>query len=440
MEKTQNHLQKALGVGFGIAIMVGGTIGVGIFRTPGIIAGMLDNYWMIIACWLFGGVYVLIGAGTFAELATMLPKEGGAFNYVKRAFGIYAGFITGWFDYITNAIAPAFFCIVISEYIAVLIPALEKQTLIIAISFLVGFTTLHATGVKNASMVQQISSVVKVLFFVALIIMCFAYSGVQINPIKKSATVINLSLIISFFKSLQLILGTYDGWTSGSYFTEEDENPNKNIPKSLYSGAVILIVIYTIINMAFLYVLPASSLAKTPIAASGVANVIFGERGGMIVTIIAIVSIISILNALMMIPSRIMFGLSNEGYFIKAGNRVNKAGTPIVSLLISAVFTLVLICVGTFEILFSLSTFMSVIVWALVYVALIKLRISEPDLARPHKSWGYPYTSILMILFSIALFIGFAYSDSKSLLTIGVIILISYPVFLLIKSRDAIED
>ncbi len=108
---NSNQLKKTLGVGFGIAILIGGTIGVGILRTPGAIAGMLDNYWLIIACWILGGLYVLIGAGSYAELATMFPKAGGSYNYVKQAFGDYGGFVTGWFDYITNATPPAFFSV-----------------------------------------------------------------------------------------------------------------------------------------------------------------------------------------------------------------------------------------------------------------------------------------------------------------------------------------
>src|SRR5687768_11503289 len=110
MSQQKNELKKVLGAGFGIAVMVGGTIGVGILRTPGTIAGMLDSYWLILACWVIGGIYVLLGAGSFAEMAVMLPKAGGPYNYVKRAFGDYAGFLTGWFDYILNAIAPAYFC------------------------------------------------------------------------------------------------------------------------------------------------------------------------------------------------------------------------------------------------------------------------------------------------------------------------------------------
>jgi APA family basic amino acid/polyamine antiporter len=94
------HLKSVLGVAFGIAVGIGGTIGVGILRTPGDIAGLLNNPWLIIACWVLGGIYVLLGVGSYAELAAMLPKAGGAYNYVKRAFGDYAGFVTGWFDYI----------------------------------------------------------------------------------------------------------------------------------------------------------------------------------------------------------------------------------------------------------------------------------------------------------------------------------------------------
>jgi basic amino acid/polyamine antiporter, APA family len=423
MENTKsNQLKKSLGIGFGIAILIGGTIGVGILRTPGAIAGMLDNYWLIIACWIIGGLYVLVGAGSYAELATMLPKAGGSYNYVKRAFGNYAGFLTGWFDYISNAIAPAFFCIVISEYIVILYPNLESQTTVIAIAFLIAFTLLHATGVKSGSVMQQITSVIKVVFFVALIVACFMYS-------------LELGVLIGFFKSLQMVLGTYDGWNAGCFFAEEDENPSKNIPKSLYTGAIIVILIYVIINMAFFYVMPIASLANRPLAASDVAKVVFGDNGAIIVTIIALFSIISILNAYTMIPTRILFGLSRDGFFIQKGAVVNKGGTPIVSLLVSSLFTLFLICIGSFEVLFSLATFMSIIVWGTAYCALIKLRISEPNLARPYKSWGYPWTTIIMILFSLALFIGFAYSDSNSLLVIAVIALLSYPVYLLLSKR-----
>ena len=430
---NNNQLKKALGVSFGIAIMVGSTIGGGILRTPGAIAGLLDNQWLILFCWLIGGIYILIGAGTYAELATMIPKAGGTYNYAERAFGKYAGFIVGWFDFFNNALAPSIFCIIISEFIVILFPSLESLTTVLAIAILLFFTLLHAKGVKSGSIAQQITSVIKIVLFVVLIVACFMYSGVNFNPVAKHSTIFEMGVLIGFFKSLQMVLGTYDGWNSGCVFAEEDENPSKNIPKALYTGAIIVIVIYLATNMAFFYVLPVSEMANAPLVASDVATVVFGANGAVIVTVISIFSLISILNAFMMIPSRILFALSREGFFIQKVTKVNKGGTPIVALLISSTFAFVLICIGTFEILFSLGTFMAVIVWGFAYASLIKLRITEPNLPRPHKSWGYPFTSIMMILFSILLFIGFAYSDQKSLLIIGFITFLSYPVYSLLK-------
>jgi APA family basic amino acid/polyamine antiporter len=437
MENTKsNQLKKSLGIGFGIAILIGGTIGVGILRTPGAIAGMLDNYWLIIACWILGGIYVLIGAGSYAELATMLPKAGGAYNYVKRAFGEYGGFVTGWFDYITNATPPAFYCIVISEYIVILIPTLIDFQILISISLLVGFTLLHASGVKNSSMTQQITSILKVLCFVVLIVACFIYSGVQIEPMPKENSLLEIGVIFGFFKSLQLIIGTYDGWSAVCFFAEEDENPSKNIPRSLYAGAIIVMVIYVLLNIAFFHVLSVASLANSPLAAADVAKEVFGSYGSVIVTLIAIFSLISILNAYLMIPTRILFGLSRDGFFIQKGATVNQGGTPIVALLISAGFALGLIIIGSFEVLFSFGTFMSVIVWGLTYCALIKLRRSEPNLPRPFRSWGYPWTTLFMIVATIALLVGFAYSDRQNFVIILGITLLSYPTFLLINRRN----
>jgi APA family basic amino acid/polyamine antiporter len=436
IDLKKNHLKKNLGLSFGIAILIGGTIGVGILRTPGAIAGMLAHYWAIIFCWVLGGVYILIGINTYAELATMLPKAGGSYNYIKRAFGDYAGFLSGWFDYILNAIPPAFYCIVIGEYIIRLFPSLEGNSTIIAVSFLIFFAALQSSGVKNGSIIQQITSIIKVLFFTALIIACFMYSGIKFHPIKRESPLFEVGFIISFFKSLQLIIGTYDGWAAVCFFSEEDENPSKNIPKSLYSGAIIVMVLYVLINIAFFHVLPVASLANSPLAAADVAEVVFGEKGAIIVTVIAIFSLISILNAYLMIPARILFGISRDGYFIKKGTKINKGGTPIIALYLSTLLALVLIIIGSFEVLFSFATIMSVIIWGLAYCSLLKLRIKEPNLERPYRSFFYPWSTLFMILSTIALLAGFAYSDSLNFIIIILIICISYPIYLVVNGKN----
>lgn len=434
-DSKKNQLKKSLGLSFNIAVLIGGTIGVGILRTPGTIAGLLDNYWLIIASWLFGGLFILIGANSYAELATMLPKAGGSYNYIKRAFGNYAGFLSGWFDYITNVIPPAFYCIVISEYLIILFPSLGNYSTEIAILLLIVFVLLHLSGIKNGSVIQQITSFIKVICFVALVIACFMYSGVKLPLIQKDNSFYNIGLLFGFFKSLQLIIGTYNGWNGVCFFAEENDNPSKNIPRSLYSGALLVIAIYVLLNIAFFHVLPIETLAKSNLAAADVANIIFGKNGAIIVTVIAIFSLISILNAFMMIPPRILYGLSRDGFFIEKGTIVNKGGTPIVALLVSSLFSLFLICIGSFEVLFSFAAFTSIIVWGLAYFSLIKLRITEPDLPRPYHSFWYPWTTILAILVSLALLIGFIYSDPESFLIIIGITAVSYPLFLFLTRK-----
>jgi APA family basic amino acid/polyamine antiporter len=437
MSQPQNELKKVLGAGFGIAVMVGGTIGVGILRTPGTIAGMLDNYWLILACWAFGGVYVLLGAGSFAEMAVMLPRAGGPYNYVKRAFGEYAGFLSGWFDYILNAIAPAYFCIVIGEYLALLFPALTGNETIMALSFLVIFFLYHLSGVKSGSIAQQVTSVLKVLFFAVLIVSCFVVKADR-EAFQQTATLFEGGILIGFLKSIQLVMGAYNGWWSNSFFAEEDENPAKNIPKSLFTGGLLVMAIYVILNVAFMYVLPVGEMANAPLVASDVSRVVFGESGAAFVTVISIVSLVSILNAYMMIPPRILFGLSRDGFFIPQGTAINKGGTPVVALVLSGVLSFVLIIVGSFQQLFSLASFMSVVVMALSFAAHIRLRKTEPNLPRPYKAWGYPWTTIVVLIITVGLFIGFAIGDPYNLILVIALGVLSYPAFMaMVKNKKS---
>ena len=330
---------------------------------------------------------------------------------------------------IVNAIPPAFYCIVISEYTIILFPSLTNYSTVISISLLVAFVLLHLSGVKNGSVIQQITSFLKVICFVALVIACFMYSGVEVPKIKTNSSFFQIGIIFGFFKSLQLIIGTYNGWNAVCFFAEENDNPSKNIPKSLYSGVLLVVVIYILVNTAFFHVLPIETLAKSNLAAADVAKILFGENGAKIVTIISIFSLISILNAFMMIPPRILYGLSRDGFFIKEGTQVNNGGTPIVALLVSSLFSLFLICIGSFEVLFSFAAFISIIVWGLAYYSLLRLRTTEPDLPRPYRSFWYPWTTILAIIFSIALLAGFIYSDPKSFIIIVAITIVSYPLF-----------
>jgi APA family basic amino acid/polyamine antiporter len=422
-----NHLKKVLGIAFGLAVVTGSTIGSGILRTPGSIAALLPDARLIMCCWIAIGLYILLAASSYAELTTMMPKAGGAYNYIKRAFGSYAGFITGWFDFLCNAIAPAYFCIVLGEYSALIFPQLAGYQKVVALGFLTFFMLVNLPGVKSGSFTQKASSAIKIILFIVLIVGCFSHDPAPSDYLPGFAII--GSFWIAIFKSLQLIMGTYDGWMSVSFFAEEDANPNKNIPKSYLIGALTVAVLYILINAAILYVLPAYEIAKSPLAAADAANVAFGNWGGKLMVAVAIFSLVSILNAYMMIPSRILYGLGRDNFFISQSTIVNKGGTPYYSLLMCYVFAFILILLSSFEQLFGLATFMMTIVTGFAFASLIVLRKNEPDLPRPYKAWGYPFSTWLALVVTITLFIGFAISDTLSLSIVAGLTILSYIIY-----------
>ena len=165
------------------------------------------------------------------------------------------------------------------------------------------------------------------------------------------------------------------------------------------------------------------------------ANVVFGNKGAIIVTVIALFSIIGAFNGHIMAIPRTLFGLSRDGFFMANGTYVNKKGTPVTALIFSSVVNLVLIIIGSFNILYALGGFMALIVPGLVFASLIKLRIKEPDLPRPYHAWGYPYTTIAMIIITIGLFIGFALGDISNFIVIAGVSLLSYPMYILVVRR-----
>lgn len=420
-----NNLRKVLGVAFGLAVVVGSTIGVGILRTPGSIAAFIPDPTLIMVCWIAIGLYIILAASSYAELTTMFPKAGGAYNYIKHAFGDYAGFMNGWFDFLTNAIAPAYFCIVLSEYSILIFPELAAFKTPVAVGFLSFFTAINLPGIRSGSLVQKITSAVKVVLFLVLVIGCFALKAdVPQTPLAQTA--VTGGVLLGVFKSLQLILGTYDGWMSVSFFAEEDTDPSKNIPKSYLLGATAIGVLYVLINAAILYVLPVSQIAGSPLAASQAASATFGSWSGTLMTAVAIFSLVSILNAYMMIPSRILFGLGRDGFFIPQSTVVNKGGTPYYSLLMCYVFALVLTIYGSFEQLFGLATIMMTLVTGFAFASLIKLRHTEPDFPRPYKAFGYPFTTWIALLVTIGLFFAFASGDHFSVMVMAVVVVMSY--------------
>ena len=235
--------------------------------------------------------------------------------------------------------------------------------------------------------------------------------------------------------AFQLIISTYDGWYAPIYFSEEDTNPGQNIPRSIFGGIVLVTAIYLLVNLALIYVLPMSQLAGAKFAGGDALSLIFGKWGGQILTVLALLSLIGIMNAILMMQSRIMFGLGREGFFTRKATFVNKGGTPVVALLIGTTLVVILTSVGTFELLLGIAAFFVVTFTLLTVVAFFVLRRRDADAPRPFRAGFYPFAPALMLVIAVLLLFGFVYSNPLPSLYALAVLALSYPVFRLIEKR-----
>jgi len=432
---TSRRLLPVLGIGFGLAVTVGNSIGAGILRAPGEVAGHLPVTWLYLAAWVLGGLYALLGAIQLAELGAMIPRSGGQYVFSRYALGEYPGFIVGWSDWISTAGTAAAVSIVIGEFSVALFPLAVSATTI-ATTVIVILAVAQWRGIKWGSAIQNTTSLLKTLAFLALSIAAFTAGGAP-APIEAGPSPIGgLAIAAAFVLSLQAVIYTYDGWSATSYFCEEVENPGRDIPRSMIGGVLSVIAIYLLVNVALLAVLPVSRIAGEAFAAGTVANVIFGAWGDPVFRTLTIVSMLSALNSNHLMASRVLFAMSRDGLVTSRAAIVNDGGTPTTALLASTIVAVVFVLFGrTFERVVTVLAFFFVANYALSFISVFVLRNREPDKPRPYRAWGYPWTTAIALVGSIAFLVGAIASDTANSLIALVALAASYPVFRAFRRR-----
>lgn len=431
-DHSRGHLLKILGVGFGLAVIIGNTIGAGILRAPGNIAAELPNSGWFIAVWLIGGLYALLGAISLSELGAMLPRSGGQYVFVRHALGEYAGFVAGWSDWISTCGSAAAVSLVIAGFSAALFPPLTGREAIIAIAITLAFVLLQWRGIAWGSTAQNITSLMKALAFAILIGAAFFVARVSGTPAAEPAPAhaFFLALIIS----LQAVIYTYDGWAGVIYFSEEVKNPGRDIPRAMIGGVLAVIAIYLLVNLAVLNLVPISEFAGKDFAVGIAAQRIFGRYGDPVFRVLTIVSMLSAVNAYHLMSSRVLFAVSRDRLFVGKAAEVNLGGTPGVALWTSAAVVLLFILFGqTFERVISVLAFFFVGTYFLSFLSVFVLRRREPERSRPYRAWGYPWTTGLSLIGSALFLLGAIWSDTKNSLYALALLAASYPVFLVTK-------
>lgn len=432
--RSRGRLLRVLGVGFGVAVTIGGVIGMGILRTPGEVAAQLPERWLFIGVWMVGGIYALLGTISVAELGTMLPRSGGLYTFARHALGPYVGFVVGWSDWLATCGTTAGAAMVMGEYTSALIPRLAGSNKSIALAVVVVFGLLQWRGVRWGSSTQQLVSLLKALAFIALICACFLLGGGSPEATVTAAPLPSgMALMGALVLAMQGVIYTYDGWYNMIYFCEEVRRPERDIPRSMIGSVLLVVVLYLLINLALVYVLPLSQIAGEKLAVGAAAQVIFGSQGATLISVLATVSMLSIINANNLIAPRILFAMSRDGLFSERAVRVNRGGTPTITLFISSTATALFILSGTFNQVLAVLAFLMVVNYASSFVSVFVLRRREPERPRPFRAWGYPWTTLLVLVSSLAFLAGAIASDTGNSIYALLLLAASYPAFLLLK-------
>jgi basic amino acid/polyamine antiporter, APA family len=460
----KTELIRGLSLTAAVMITVGSMIGSGIFRKPATMAGQLMSPELLIIIWVAAGLISFIGALVNAEVAGMIDATGGQYVYFRKMYGDFIAFLYGWsiFSVIQTgsqaAIAYAF-----GEYLGYFIkypqlpqawldfsvympfvghihPFLEfgpKGAAIICILFL---TWINYLGVVFGGLVQTIITFIKIGCIILLSVLLFTFGSGNLLNLNSGffipqSTLNNLTAVIGL--ALAGAFWAYDGWNNVTFVSGEVKNPQRNIPKALLYGTLIVIGVYVLVNLAFLYILPIDIMAKSPLVAASAAEAIFGKSGASIITIAVIVSTFGAVSASVLTTARVQFAMARDKMFFTPLGRVHpKFGTPHVSLVIQGIWSCVLVMTGSFDTITDYVIFAAWTFYMLGAFGVYILRKKMPDTPRPYKVWGYPYTPAVFVIFSFFFLLNSIIEDTSDAAMGTILILIGLPIYFYWKFKQ----
>ena len=433
-------LARILGLGFGLAMVFGGTVGVGILRLPGTLAATLGDSRLILAFWIVGGIYALLGAMSVAELAAMLPRAGGFYVYARRAFGSGVGFVVGWSDWINETAALAYGSMTAMTFLASLWPAAARSARLGAVLIIVAFTALHWVGLRMGSSLTRLISLSIGLMMLILVVACLfvppaAHTAAPLPMSAAALPLLSMGMLAALVSAMRNVLLTYDGWYSPIYLAEENTDPGRTLPRALIGGTVVLIALYVAVNAALLRVLPLSVLASSDLPAATAARMVFPHGGGELVTLISLLTVLSLVNATLLITPRVLLAIGRDGLFTRKATAVSASGTPRLALAVSSAAAIALILSGTFEQIIALATILFLLNYISAYAALFVLRRREPGLPRPNRAFGFPFTTAIVLVGSVLALSAAAAEDPRSALAAGLLLAACAPIYLWIARR-----
>jgi amino acid transporter len=426
------RLPRRLGLLSAVAVLVGSTIGSGIFRVPAGVAARITEPGPFLLAWAIGGAIALCGALTYAELAAALPRSGGVFAYILEAFGPLPAFLFGWSALaVIRASALGAISTIFAEYFGYFVPLTAPQIQYVAAGAIVLVGLFNYFGVNVAAVLVNLTTVVKYGALIALAGLAFLIGqGSTANFSPAWGSGIQLSVMGT---ALISIMWTYDGWADLAYVGGEVRDPARNLPRALLFGTLAIIAIYLTVNLAYLYLVPLPEMAGSALIAATAADRIplfGGGGGGGVIAGVVMISTFSALLGSMMTAPRIFFAMADRGLFFKLIARVSpRRRSPSVAIGLTTTLGVVYVLLNDFQ---QLADKFILGIWpfyALAVGAVFVLRRRKPDLVRPYRTWGYPVVPLLFLAASLGIILNALWTDPVNTgITFG-IILVGVPVY-----------
>lgn len=401
---TTTQLPRRLGLWSAVAVLVGSTIGSGIFRVPSTVAGATEAVGAAGLLWVLGGIVALTGALTVAELATMYPRSGGIFVYIREAWGPLPAFLFGWTELVViRPSALGAIAMIFAEYTRTFWALSDVQVRVVAGAAIALLAFTNYRSLIWAAMVENATTAAKVLALVGLAIIAFIFGDFASGALAGEISFQPRSWG-GFGVALIAVMWTYDGWADLTFLAGEVKDPGKTLPRALLGGTLLIALVYLAVNAAYLWVLPLDRMAASDLVAADTATVIFGHAGAAIVAALVMLSAFGALTGSMMTGPRIFWAMADEGLFFKPIARVHpRFGTPHVAIILAAVLGIGYVSIRTFE---QLADAFILGIWpfyALAVGAVFVLRRREPDAERPYRTIGYPVVPLVFLIASVGI-------------------------------------
>ena len=443
MENKQ--LQKSLGIAAALSTVVGMVIGGGVFFKPQAVYTLTGGApGLGILAWIIAGIMTITAGLTAAEISAAIPKTGGMMVYIEEIYGKKLGFLTGWMQTVLFFPATAAAIAVMFGQQAALLLNNSSLVMPMSIGVILLIGILNTFGSKTSGAIQTVSTVCK-LIPLGLIIVFGFIKGSGDNPIMNPLVAEGIRPMGIIGQLLVAILFAYDGWINVGALAGEMKNPGKDLPKAIIGGLSIVMAINVVINLAYLWVLPASELAQYASPASIVAEKIFGPVGGKLINVGILVSVFGCLNGYLLTGPRIPYTLANQKLLPATFGKLNKNGVPANATLFMVVLSAIYALSGQFNLLSDLSMFAIWAFYTLTFIGVIKLRKTQPDLERPYKVPFYPVIPIISICSGLFVVIDqlFLAGMKSSMISLGgiIITLIGLPVYaVMTKKKPELEE